>query len=677
LLAAIIFSLLCISIPAQDPEPGPKKVPRGYRLLLPDYSELPPATKVVLYEIQLSVIAAAYLDYRAQNLDKTDEIREALEGANTLRETAKRLVRRFRDLPGRRLISGVAKGEPAYLTSGELITHFNGHDLGSIPLKKAIRILGVFVANVKAGSSVHVGFIRNGKQYVLEVAFKSRPRELFAIINVTGLVPGQKDPLYVPPAPKKADKAKKKKATEKPIPKMDRSNPFAWGVRILANPKFRGDPGAWDRAVDVFEELSKRKGSGQDFSRAALRFLEETEWGWRLLYDRVSIDCPFLKGDLLGEIVGRDDSGRLVGHSGERFKYVKQKDGYAVTVGEKDCKAARLAFTRDIRDPVLDLLDAYLKPFDTDKMTGLKAKDHMAAVDRLIPMVPQAESMKSVAGPAVLEMFALAHLSEAAAELGPGHEDIAHLADRLGFKLSSDGKVWGPPRDVVVYELAAVATGDDDEAVSSAAGNRTSEDFLLSYIGMYFHIRARMEAGANLKGLHEELVRWSKRLEGKAREHAASLAEAMRKAALCPRCEKGKIPCPQCDGKGTHDQKCPDCKGTGVVAKRKKREIPCRKCNRTGIRKKDASCRKCGKTKKARCPDCRGTGWLKKFEGGRSMGLVVLEELCPVCAGRRTAFRHATEACAACGGFGLRLIPAGSPGRVLDFRELPANGAPE
>jgi len=144
------------------------------------------------------------------------------------------------------------------------------------------------------------------------------------------------------------------------------------------------------------------------------------------------------------------------------------------------------------------------------------------------------------------------------------------------------------------------------------------------------------------------------------------------RACTVKECRGGRVPCPQCQGKGKVEVTCPTCQGRGrlnapggvnpgEVTQR------CNDCDSRGILKDKAPCPSCdgsaigiGWTK---CEACRGDGPKAAVAAVES---VFEREPCAACGGKGWPLEGKAIACVKCLGLGVRLKPAIAPERTLD-----------
>lgn len=135
-------------------------------------------------------------------------------------------------------------------------------------------------------------------------------------------------------------------------------------------------------------------------------------------------------------------------------------------------------------------------------------------------------------------------------------------------------------------------------------------------------------------------------------------------------CRNGRVPCPQCKGKGKVEVPCPTCMGRGrlnapgavnpgEVTQR------CNDCDAKGILKDKANCPSCDGSAIGigwvRCEVCRGGDGHK--DSAMAPSTIFETESCPACGGR--GWPSGTS-CPKCLGLGVRIKPATAPTKTLD-----------
>ena len=129
-------------------------------------------------------------------------------------------------------------------------------------------------------------------------------------------------------------------------------------------------------------------------------------------------------------------------------------------------------------------------------------------------------------------------------------------------------------------------------------------------------------------------------------------------------CRSGRVPCPQCRGKGRVEATCPSCQGKGRVGAPGAVDPSqvtqrCNDCDGKGVLKDRPPCPTCDGSSVGmgfvKCAACR--------EGRKAsaapLSSVFETDPCPECGGK-------TGACAKCFGLGVRIRPAAAPSKTLD-----------
>jgi DnaJ-class molecular chaperone len=129
------------------------------------------------------------------------------------------------------------------------------------------------------------------------------------------------------------------------------------------------------------------------------------------------------------------------------------------------------------------------------------------------------------------------------------------------------------------------------------------------------------------------------------------------RACTVKECRNGRVPCPQCKGKGKVEVTCPTCQGRGRVNAPggvNPGEVTqrCNDCDSRGVLKDKAPCPACDNTAIGigwtRCDVCRGDG----HKDAIAASVVFETESCAPCA--------------KCLGLGFRIKPASAPTKILD-----------
>jgi serine/threonine protein kinase len=168
-----------------DPDPTPKMVSKEYRDKLDLY----------IWTLNLSGVAAAYCDRMSKTKDATE-----------LRDNMRRVEQEMRDFVASLKEQGESPYLNDYIHATDTILFFDKTKLDGASKDHEARVLGQFVASVKAGSRARVCGIRNGETFEFDIRFDQRPKDLMAIVKVADLIPAG-DPAIVlkeasVPAPK-------------------------------------------------------------------------------------------------------------------------------------------------------------------------------------------------------------------------------------------------------------------------------------------------------------------------------------------------------------------------------------------------------------------------------------------------------------------------------------------
>jgi len=136
------------------------------------------------------------------------------------------------------------------------------------------------------------------------------------------------------------------------------------------------------------------------------------------------------------------------------------------------------------------------------------------------------------------------------------------------------------------------------------------------------------------------------------------------RACTVKECRNGRVPCPQCKGKGKLEVTCATCQGRGRLSAPgavNPAEVTqrCNDCDAKGVLKEKAPCSSCGGAVGigwAPCEVCRRNG---PRAAVATVAAVFETESCAACGGKGLA-------CAKCLGLGFRVKPAAAPLKTLD-----------
>jgi DnaJ-class molecular chaperone len=332
----------------------------------------------------------------------------------------------------------------------------------------------------------------------------------------------------------------------------------------------------------------------------------------------------------------------------------------------------------DLNSSQAQVWSAYAKGTSFETLELLSAADHVARARMLL------EGGKAP----VLRLFALAHLLEALS----GDPSVSGLLDSSGYYRSVDGKRWGEFDGISQYKITQYYFDRSREDPSLENKAVASPDFGTRYAGLLLEIDRSLRRGAGIQATWRDLATSGvpETLTGGS-AHLRALAESYRKAVTCKECKNGRVPCPQCQGKGRVDAPCPACKGEGRImapgavngAQVSQRcnacdghkifkQVGCPACARTGTvgcsscggdpwRERNCTnpncrdgwvrCQTCrgGGRVDVSCPDCNGTG--RVTAPGSAVGALVTQK-CRTCNEDHGVFKRLAK-CQTCGGNGL------------------------
>lgn len=318
----------------------------------------------------------------------------------------------------------------------------------------------------------------------------------------------------------------------------------------------------------------------------------------------------------------------------------------------------------------------YVKGTSFDTLELLSAADHVA----------RARMLLDGGRTPLLRLFALAHLIEALS----GDSSVAAVLNSSGYQLSADGKRWAEVDGVAHYKLVQYYHDRARDDLSLETKALASLDFGARYVGLLLEIDRSLRRGAGIQATWRDLASPGAP-ETLASAHLRALAESYRKAVRCKDCKNGRVPCPQCQGKGRIDLPCPSCKGEGRIlapgavngaqvsqrcnacdGRKIFKQVGCHACSRAGTvgcsscggdpwREKSCSnptcrsgwvrCQTCQGVGRVDvpCPDCNGTG--RVTAPGSAVGALVTQK-CRTCNEDHGVFKRVAR-CPTCSGNGL------------------------
>ncbi|MHC4607498.1 MAG: hypothetical protein ACYTAF_11315 [Planctomycetota bacterium] len=617
----------------------PAEIPQDFRRKI----------RMYVWRLNLSGVAARYLDFKAELVRGAGEKQKARTAAQDLRTNMFRLAAELRGLAAALKKEGVNPFVDDHLLADDEITYFQNEDLSRISVENAMNLLGTFVSKCRGGSRARVGMRRDGIIHEISIIFDEAPKELWSIMQ------GAKEPAARTPV-------RKKEEEPEPVPRK-RKGP---ALSDIGDSLKRLSEDTRDALAEEFLRVGGSKKNCRDYATAAALFLSLSDADQKLTYARVRIESEVLTGTFCGR-AGREEHGEFVAFSGERFSYRKDGDVFHVRL-DKECVAKSFQLERHFIDPVALLLQLYFAQFDPAGMAQWTSDDHLRAATHLAGEIAALASGErpSIAGPDVLLLFAMGHLSDAVAELGAGDGAVTHAAEKLGLERTKEGKYWGPPEAAAKFAVLSLRHETPAKAASASLRYMPSSTFMLRYAAHYFALRKAVEEGEKLREIHKDCEKFRDALAGRERKHLAALAEGVENLGRCP-CGDGRIPCVECRATGKKDLLCANCGGDGKL------EVPgqpdawyaCSPCRGLGVLKKNARCPECRGKKSLKCSDCKSTGWYEELPDEALLTRVCAEQECGECDGRGIQFRHTTLLCEICGGFGMLLIPSSDPSATL------------
>lgn len=166
---------------------------------------------LLIYRLNTAGLVAKVLDLRG----KTDD-------AKSLRSTMREMDKALTDLLAKMKSQGHDPFVPDHVKPDDFVTHLDSHNFAKMDSPQAEKILVGFVAGIKAGTRARIIVKRGQDWFELDVRYHSRPKELFTIYQVAGIVPGSEVASETPAA----------SPSPSPEPEFD-----AWGM--MADPAKR------------------------------------------------------------------------------------------------------------------------------------------------------------------------------------------------------------------------------------------------------------------------------------------------------------------------------------------------------------------------------------------------------------------------------------------------------
>ncbi|HZN61748.1 MAG TPA: hypothetical protein VFC90_05025, partial [Planctomycetota bacterium] len=178
-------------LPPPPAEPTPPPPPKREVL---ENAGLQAELDLLIYRINTIGLTARVLEYRGKKAE-----------AAPLLETMKGYVADLDKLMARIEREGHKRFVPDHLLPDDRITHFGRHDFAKLGPEGSEKVLVTFLGGLKAGSRARIA-VRRGDDFAdLDILYHHRPKELFSIIQVAGIIPGQggddKEPEKVVVAP--------------------------------------------------------------------------------------------------------------------------------------------------------------------------------------------------------------------------------------------------------------------------------------------------------------------------------------------------------------------------------------------------------------------------------------------------------------------------------------------
>jgi serine/threonine-protein kinase len=286
-------------------------------------------------------------------------------------------------------------------------------------------------------------------------------------------------------------------------------------------------------------------------------------------------------------------------------------------------------------------LDEYLAKVPFPTLDAVTPEQHL----QFLTLLAQKITACGAADTEALELFACAHLSEAAAKGAKAPPELLKQT-RLAKGPATD--LWGLGRAVARVEMAQILKRPPGlwSAMAAEAGSQAADfgDRLLAALCTFKDPSVDLARAAD---------RW-KKLGDKAPDPALgafcdSVEERIKQATVCDSCQgQGRFPCGICGGTG--QVSCSACRGTGRVPDLLGGRATCVSCKQKG----SSPCASCTGAKIVKCDGCDGKKSKSVVAGGLFRYLLELG-LCDACAGGGSLFPAAAWPCPACEGLGRPL----------------------
>ncbi len=251
-----VAAVLVLPAAAQDQDPSVNS------------KDLQQQVDLLVYRLNTSGLVTKVLELRGREVE-----------ARSLRDSMRKMDKDLGDLASKIKGQGRDLYVPDYIKPDDKLTHLDAFNFGKMEAPAAERALVAFVAGIKPGSRARIIVTRGSDFMEFDIRYHSRPKELFAIYQVAGIVPGAatEGPALDPtkPAP--------------PVePEFD-----AWGV--LVDPAKRAILADRSRASAKLASLVKTSRSPNLVGLSAV-FLAQEDAAWKLPPAAAAVlDAHFLR----------------------------------------------------------------------------------------------------------------------------------------------------------------------------------------------------------------------------------------------------------------------------------------------------------------------------------------------------------------------------------------------
>jgi hypothetical protein len=628
-LGAVVFiGVLAALIFAAGTEPAPVAKPADAAKVAKEPAAVAPRPEAppVAAEprrAEPAVESARALAWRVNLLYLAAEAAARSGSLDRAREARERLAVATEDLARSR--SG--QEAPEHFRPGDVLTHFDHKALASLDPAKASRLLAGFLSELKAGARVRVACDRDGRRTEFTVFFEDRPKEAADIARWVASAP--------PPAPR-----------SEPVAATVRAEPVS--VRAAVPPV--AEPAKSDTALFV-AWAGSRPESKQPAWEAYLRQAPAETADQHLAIARQLLEkgkeSPLFRWAALAHLLETGDESRLA-EGGFR----RSPDGKVW--GDADqilhYRSARQLSQEEGEDAAVESAAKGGAPFGTRYAAVLaemrKALTWGARLEATYNLILQASTAGGPAGAAdhLKALAAAFKLAVCCKECKNGRVACPQCQGKTRVDLDC-ATCQGKGR---VRPTGAVGNTDVTVKCRNCDGKKVFRD-----VGCPGCSRSGSVKCPSCKGKpwHDGLCAVEGCSGGRVR--CTTCRGTGKEKVDCPFCEGGRQRAPGAVGNANVTQKCRNCEINGQTG--------------TGwFLRKCAACNGSGRTT---CPKCGGLFSRKEGEadkGAFPISAVFSTDRCDACAGSGWPLPRMALACPRCQGLGVRVKPAGDPGRTLE-----------